>query len=121
MQEETSNTAAAPVETTPASEAPINAHMRWYILHAYSGLSAKAENRWNRACRRWVAEQIPRLIPDGERYESSNGTKYTASACLYPGYQCIGGTVGPTEHAFSFGIFLFSFFIWHVAEGDAAR
>jgi len=41
MQEETSNTAAAPVETAAAPEAPINAHMRWYILHAYSGFSRK--------------------------------------------------------------------------------
>jgi transcriptional antiterminator NusG len=88
MQEETSNTAAAPVEAASAPEAPINAHMRWYILHAYSGFERKVrESLESRVQAFALQNKIGRvLIPTESVTEIRNGKKYTSERMLYPGY-----------------------------------
>src|SRR3979409_1361675 len=88
MQEETSNTAAGPAECTPATEAPINAPMRWYILHAYSGFERKVrESLESRVQAFGLQNKIGRvLIPTESVTEVRNGKKYTSERMLYPGY-----------------------------------
>ena len=88
MQEETSNTAAVPMEAAPAPEAPINAHMRWYILHAYSGFERKVrESLESRVQAFGLQNKIGRvLIPTESVTEVRNGKKYTSERMLYPGY-----------------------------------
>ena len=88
MQEEISNTAAGPAEATPATEAPINAHMRWYILHAYSGFERKVrESLESRVQAFGLQNKIGRvLIPTESVTEVRNGKKYTSERMLYPGY-----------------------------------
>src|ERR1700721_1228271 len=88
MQEETSNTAAAPVETTPASEPPINAHMRWYILHAYSGFERKVrESLESRVQAFGLQNKIGRvMIPTEPVTEIVNGNKRTIKRVFLPGY-----------------------------------
>src|SRR5258706_12414052 len=88
MQEETSNTAAGPAEGTPATEAPINAHMRWYILHAYSGFERKVrESLESRVQAFGLQNKIGRvLIPTESVTEVRNGKKDTSERMLYPAY-----------------------------------
>ena len=76
----------APAE--PAPEQPINAHMRWYILHAYSGFERKVrESLESRVQAFALQNKIGRvLIPTESVTEVRNGKKYTSERMLYPGY-----------------------------------
>lgn len=98
MPEEISNEPEAPaapvpasvsdVPVVPAAEAPINAHMRWYILHAYSGFERKVrESLESRVQAFALQNKIGRvLIPTESVTEVRNGKKYTSERMLYPGY-----------------------------------
>jgi transcriptional antiterminator NusG len=83
---------AAPVEgaaSAPVAEAaPVNAHMRWYILHAYSGFERKVrESLESRVQAFALQNKIGRvLIPTESVTEVRNGKKYTSDRMLYPGY-----------------------------------
>jgi len=83
---------ATPVEgvaPAPVAEAvPVNAHMRWYILHAYSGFERKVrESLESRVQAFALQNKIGRvLIPTESVTEVRNGKKYTSERMLYPGY-----------------------------------
>ncbi|MDR3718594.1 MAG: transcription termination/antitermination protein NusG [Bryobacteraceae bacterium] len=108
-------TAAAPVESVPATEAPAEAEaaqlaevpepaageaeaaesaapegpaMNWYIIHTYSGFENKvAESLKARASAYGFIDKIGQvLIPTEEVVELRNGKKVTSKRLLYPGY-----------------------------------
>ena len=77
-----------PVDATPAPAAPVNPDLRWYIVHAYSGMEKAVERN--------IAERITRsgmegkfgriLVPTEEVVEIKNGQRKTTERRLFPGY-----------------------------------
>jgi len=84
--------AEAPVEAgaeaaPPANDDP-NPHMRWYIIHTYSGFENKvSESLRTRSEAFGFAHQLGQvLIPRETVVEMRNGKKVTSERLLYPGY-----------------------------------
>ena len=76
---------------TPADSpvaAPANPDLRWYIVHAYSGMEKAVERniaeRINRAAMQGKFGRI--LVPTEEVVEIKNGQKKTTERRLFPGY-----------------------------------
>ena len=79
---------------SPASAAdgveakPVNPDLRWYVVHAYSGMEKSVERnireRINRAGMQHLFGQI--LVPTEEVVEIRNGQKRTSERRFYPGY-----------------------------------
>ncbi len=81
---------------TPRSEAgepatpakPVNPDLRWYVVHAYSGMEKSVERnireRINRAGMQDMFGEI--LVPTEEVVEIKNGQKRTSERRFYPGY-----------------------------------
>lgn len=81
---------------TPRSEAgdpaapakPVNPDLRWYVVHAYSGMEKSVERnireRINRAGMQDMFGEI--LVPTEEVVEIRNGQKRTSERRFYPGY-----------------------------------
>lgn len=75
----------------PAGPADPHPHMRWYIIHTYSGFENKvAESLKTRSEAFGFAHQLGQvLIPKETVVELRNGKKVTSERLLYPGYVMI--------------------------------
>ncbi|WP_296352791.1 transcription termination/antitermination protein NusG [Ramlibacter sp.] len=73
-------------DATPAT--PVNPDLRWYVVHAYSGMEKAVERnireRINRAGMQDMFGEI--LVPTEEVVEIKNGQKRTSERRFYPGY-----------------------------------
>ncbi|MBE7942069.1 MULTISPECIES: transcription termination/antitermination protein NusG [Ramlibacter] len=82
-----SDTPAAPEAETPPAK-PVNPDLRWYVVHAYSGMEKAVERnireRINRAGMQDMFGEI--LVPTEEVVEIKNGQKRTSERRFYPGY-----------------------------------
>jgi transcription termination/antitermination protein NusG len=83
------------VVETPAQElpaavqaAPTNPDLRWYVVHAYSGMEKAVErNILERIAREGMQSQFGRiLVPMEEVVEVKNGQKKTTERKFFPGY-----------------------------------
>ena len=75
-----------PQASAPAQ--PANPDLRWYVVHAYSGMEKSVERaireRINRAGMQHLFGEI--LVPTEEVVEVKNGQKRTSERRFYPGY-----------------------------------
>jgi transcriptional antiterminator NusG len=83
---EIETTAAGDAPETPAK--PVNPDLRWYVVHAYSGMEKAVERnireRINRAGMQDMFGEI--LVPTEEVVEIKNGQKRSSERRFYPGY-----------------------------------
>lgn len=83
-------TAAVEVDSSPvlAVDSSHNPDMRWYIVHAYSGMEKAVErNIAERVVRAGMASKFGRvLVPTEEVVEMKNGQRKTTERRLFPGY-----------------------------------
>ena len=72
--------------TTPAD--PVNPDLRWYVVHAYSGMEKAVErNIIERITRAGMQSKFGRiLVPMEEVVEIKNGQKKTTERKFFPGY-----------------------------------
>ena len=81
-----------PNETPGAAEilatAPVNPDLRWYVVHAYSGMEKAVErNIFERINRAGMEAKFGRiLVPMEEVVEIKNGQKKTTERKFFPGY-----------------------------------
>jgi len=77
---------------TPSAElpaaAPVNPDLRWYVVHAYSGMEKAVErNILERINRAGMQSKFGRiLVPMEEVVEVKNGQKKTTERKFFPGY-----------------------------------
>ena len=85
--ENTSGEALVP-EGSEAPAAPVNPDLRWYIVHAYSGMEKAVErNIIERITRAGMETKFGRiLVPTEEVVEVKNGQRRTTERRLFPGY-----------------------------------
>ena len=82
----------ATVETGGAADpegvAAVNPDLRWYIVHAYSGMEKAVErNIAERIARSGMQDKFGRiLVPTEEVVEMKNGSRKTTERRLFPGY-----------------------------------
>ena len=77
------------VEPTAASPAaPANPDLRWYVVHAYSGMEKAVErNILERITRSGLQDKFGRImVPTEEVVEVKNGQKRTTERKFFPGY-----------------------------------
>jgi transcriptional antiterminator NusG len=80
------------VVENPAAEvvaaAPVNPDLRWYVVHAYSGMEKAVErNIRERIVRTGMQDKFGRiLVPMEEVVEVKNGQKKTTERKFFPGY-----------------------------------
>ena len=74
-------------EDTPPA-APVNPALRWYVVHAYSGMEKAVErNILERIQRSGMQDKFGRiLVPMEEVVEVKNGQKKTTERKFFPGY-----------------------------------
>ena len=82
-------TAAADGQQQPETPAkPVNPDLRWYVVHAYSGMEKAVERnireRINRAGMQHMFGEV--LVPTEEVVEIKNGQKRSSERRFYPGY-----------------------------------
>lgn len=79
---------AAPTAAQTLAQAPANPDLRWYVVHAYSGMEKAVERniaeRINRAGMQAKFGRI--LVPMEEVVEIKNGQKKTTERKFFPGY-----------------------------------
>lgn len=79
---------AAPTAAQTLAMAPTNPDLRWYVVHAYSGMEKAVERniqeRINRAGMQTKFGRI--LVPMEEVVEIKNGQKKTTERKFFPGY-----------------------------------
>lgn len=87
------DTVETPSTDTPAaaqvlSMAPTNPDLRWYVVHAYSGMEKTVErNILERISRAGMQDKFGRvLVPMEEVVEIKNGQKKTTERKFFPGY-----------------------------------
>jgi transcriptional antiterminator NusG len=75
-------------EAPAAPAKPVNPDLRWYVVHAYSGMEKAVERnireRINRAGMQDMFGEI--LVPTEEVVEIKNGQKRSSERRFYPGY-----------------------------------
>src|SRR5574343_476856 len=76
------------VAGTEAAAAPAGLPMRWYVVHAYSGMEKAVErNIIERISRAGMQDKFGRiLVPTEEVVEVKNGVKRTTERKFFPGY-----------------------------------
>lgn len=80
------------VVETPSAEqvpaTPVNPDLRWYVVHAYSGMEKAVErNILERIARAGMQDKFGRiLVPMEEVVEIKNGQKKTTERKFFPGY-----------------------------------
>ncbi|WP_200843761.1 transcription termination/antitermination protein NusG [Pantoea sp. 18069] len=76
------------VAETPGSAPASNPDLRWYIVHAYSGMEKAVErNITERIMRAGMENKFGRiLVPTEEVVEIKNGQRKTTERRLFPGY-----------------------------------
>ena len=79
---------AGAAAAVPAPVASGNPDLRWYIVHAYSGMEKAVErNITERIARAGMQDKFGRiLVPTEEVVEMKNGQRKTTERRLYPGY-----------------------------------
>ena len=89
------------VEETPVSEPaaiapPTNPDLRWYVVHAYSGMEKAVErNIIERINRAGMQDKFGRiLVPMEEVVEVKNGQKKTTERKFFPGYVLVEMVMG---------------------------
>ncbi len=89
------------VVETPASEPtplapPTNPDLRWYVVHAYSGMEKAVErNIIERINRAGMQDKFGRiLVPMEEVVEVKNGQKKTTERKFFPGYVLVEMVMG---------------------------
>ena len=84
--------AAEPVPLAPAA----NPDLRWYVVHAYSGMEKAVErNIIERINRAGMQEKFGRiLVPMEEVVEVKNGQKKTTERKFFPGYVLVEMVMG---------------------------
>ena len=72
----------------PGGAASSNPDLRWYIVHAYSGMEKAVErNILERIARSGMQDKFGRiLVPTEEVVEMKNGQRKTTERRLFPGY-----------------------------------
>lgn len=72
----------------PVAIAPVNPDLRWYVVHAYSGMEKAVErNILERIAREGMQDKFGRvLVPMEEVVEVKNGQKKTTERKFFPGY-----------------------------------
>jgi len=78
----------APSPAQVLATAPSNPDLRWYVVHAYSGMEKAVErNILERIQRAGMQDKFGRiLVPMEEVVEIKNGQKKTAERKFFPGY-----------------------------------
>jgi transcriptional antiterminator NusG len=81
-------TDAVETPSTDSPAAPVNPDLRWYIVHAYSGMEKAVErNIAERIARSGMESKFGRiLVPTEEVVEIKNGQRKTTERRLFPGY-----------------------------------
>ena len=86
MSDTDTSEAGSSEQAVPAK--PVNPDLRWYVVHAYSGMEKAVERnireRINRAGMQDMFGEI--LVPTEEVVEIKNGQKRTSERRFYPGY-----------------------------------
>ena len=75
--------------TSPATPAkPVNPDLRWYVVHAYSGMEKAVERNIRERILRAGMQDVfgDILVPTEEVVEIKNGQKKTSERRFYPGY-----------------------------------
>lgn len=87
MTEPTESPETPEAVVTPETVAPAN-NMRWYVVHAYSGMEKAVErNLRERIERAGMQDKFGRiLVPTEEVVELKNGKKSVTERRLFPGY-----------------------------------
>ena len=77
---------SAATPTTPP--APVNPDLRWYVVHAYSGMEKAVERNIRESiARAGMESKFGRiLVPTEEVMEMKNGQRRTAERKFFPGY-----------------------------------
>jgi transcription termination/antitermination protein NusG len=77
------------------NEAPANANLRWYVVHAYSGMEKAVErNIRERIERAGMQSKFGRiLVPTEEVVELKNGKKSVSERRFFPGYVLVEMTM----------------------------
>ena len=77
-----------PADEVPVVAAPVNPDLRWYVVHAYSGMEKAVErNILERINRAGMQSKFGRiLVPMEEVVEVKNGQKKTTERKFFPGY-----------------------------------
>lgn len=81
-------TDAIETDVNGGAAAPANPDLRWYIVHAYSGMEKAVErNIAERIARSDMQSKFGRiLVPSEEVVEMRNGVRRTTERRLFPGY-----------------------------------
>ncbi len=81
-------TDAVETDVNGGAAAPANPDLRWYIVHAYSGMEKAVErNIAERIARSDMQSKFGRiLVPSEEVVEMRNGVRRTTERRLFPGY-----------------------------------
>jgi transcriptional antiterminator NusG len=76
------------LDTSSAPAKPVNPDLRWYVVHAYSGMEKAVErNIKERIARSGMEDKFGRiLVPMEEVVEVKNGQKRTTERKFFPGY-----------------------------------
>ncbi|MFO0490158.1 MAG: transcription termination/antitermination protein NusG [Curvibacter sp.] len=76
------------LDTSSAPAKPVNPDLRWYVVHAYSGMEKAVErNIKERNSRSGMQDNFGRiLVPMEEVVEVKNGQKRTTERKFFPGY-----------------------------------
>jgi transcription termination/antitermination protein NusG len=76
------------LDTSSAPVKPVNPDLRWYVVHAYSGMEKAVErNIKERIARSGMEDKFGRiLVPMEEVVEVKNGQKRTTERKFFPGY-----------------------------------
>ncbi len=82
------DTVESPAAEVTAPAAPVNPDLRWYVVHAYSGMEKAVErNILERITRAGMESKFGRiLVPMEEVVEVKNGQKKTTERKFFPGY-----------------------------------
>ncbi len=82
------DTVESPADEGTAPAAPVNPDLRWYVVHAYSGMEKAVErNIQERIARAGMESKFGRiLVPMEEVVEIKNGQKKTTERKFFPGY-----------------------------------
>ena len=77
-----------PAVESAAPAAPVNPDLRWYVVHAYSGMEKAVErNIIERINRAGMQDKFGRImVPMEEVVEVKNGQKRTTERKFFPGY-----------------------------------
>ena len=84
------------LENTLITTAPAHPDMRWYVVHAYSGMEKAVErNILERINRSGMQDKFGRiLVPMEEVVEIKNGQKKTTERKFFPGYVLVEMIMG---------------------------